>query len=242
MPHLLIVDDDRDARPMLAAVLHRPHRTIDVAAHGEEALERVKQRKPDLILTDVVMPRMNGWAFVRRLRTETETAFIPVIFVTGLASEDNRIRGFRLGADDYICKPINPVELELRVENALHHARQVHHPTKPRCLEPALEGSLAQFGLASVVNLLALERRSGVLTAKQNECKAVLHVRDGRIIRARFEGIDGLESEECVYALLDWSHGHFVFSEQPVDCEDELRTSTAALLLEAARRMDDPRS
>lgn len=237
MPHLLIVDDDRDARPVLAAVLTRPQRTIDVAGHGEEALARVKERRPDLILTDVVMPRMNGWAFVRRLRTNTETAFIPVIFVTGLASDADRIRGFRLGADDYICKPVNLVELELRVEKALHH---VHHISREKRAHPALAGSLEKFGLASVLNLLALERRTGILAVEQNACTAVLHVRDGRVVRARFVGVARLESEECVYALLDWSHGDFTFSEQPIECEDELETSTAALLLEAARRMDEP--
>ena len=60
--------------------------------------------------------------------------------------------------------------------------------------------------------------------------------------RARFVGVDRLETEECVYALLDWSHGNFTFSEQAIDCEDELDTSTSALLLEAARRMDEPPS
>lgn len=237
MSHLLIVDDDRDARPALASVLTRPQRTIDVAGHGEEALARVKERRPDLILTDVVMPRMNGWAFVRRLRTNTDTAFIPVIFVTGLGSEADRIRGFRLGADDYICKPVNVVELELRVEKALHH---VHHVALQKRADPALAGSLSNFGLASVLNLLSLERRTGILAAEQNECTGVLHVREGRIVRARFVGVSCLESEECVYALLDWTSGHFSFSEQPIHCADELDTSTSALLLEAARRMDEP--
>ena len=209
MPHILIVDDDRELRPMFAVALARPHRTVEVAAHGEEALQRVKERKPDLILTDVVMPRMNGWAFVRLLRTNPETAFIPVIFVTGLSTDANRIRGFRLGADDYICKPVNPVELELRVENALHHA---HDKGKQLREDPAIAGSLAKFGIASVLNLLALERRTGTLAAEQNGCVASVDVRDGRILRARFEGIDRLESTECLYALLDWSHGHFAFT------------------------------
>lgn len=236
MPHLLIVDDDGDARPMLAAALARPQRTIDLAANGAEALACVRQRKPDLILTDVVMPGMDGWALVRRLRTHTDTAFIPVIFVTGLASEAHRIHGFRLGADDYVCKPVNSVELELRVENALHHA---HLASRHEHTIPGLTGSLAQFGLASVLNLLSLERRTGVLMAEQNDCGAVLHLRDGEIVRARFDGVAHLESKECVYVLLDWSQGRFAFSEEPVDCADEIATSTSELLLEAARRMDE---
>lgn len=222
---------------MLAISLARPDRTIEVAAHGEEALDRVKEQKPDLIVTDVIMPRMNGWTFVRQLRTSPATAFIPVIFVTGLGRVTDRIRGFRLGADDYICKPIDPVELDLRVESALHHGHGA-----PKHAEPALEGSLAKFGLASVLNLLALERRTGALTAGQNGCTASLEVRDGQIFRARFDGVAGLGSAECLYALLDWSHGHFTFTDQAVDCTDELGVSTTALLLEAARRMDDPRA
>lgn len=238
MPHILIVDDDCELRPMLAVTLARPHRTLEVAAHGEEALERVKERKPDLILTDVVMPRMNGWSFVRQLRTNPDTAFIPVIFVTGLSTDANRIRGFRLGADDYICKPINPVELDLRVENALHHA---YERTKQMRADTALAGSLANFGVASVLNLLALERRTGTLATKQNGCNASLDVRDGRILRARFDSVPSLDSAECLYALLDWTHGQFAFSEHPVDGTDELDMSTTALLLAAAQRMDEDR-
>ena len=237
MPHILIVDDDRELRPMLAVYLARPDRTIEVAAHGEEALERVKEQKPDLIITDVIMPRMNGWSFVRQLRTIPETAFIPVIFVTGLSRVTDRIRGFRLGADDYICKPIDPTELELRVENALHHRHEGNGHSAPD-----LEGSLAKFGLASVLNLLALERRTGALAAGQNGCTASLQVRDGQIMRARFSDVPHLDSAECLYALLDWSQGHFTFTDQPVDCVDELGTSTSSLLLEAALRMDEPRA
>ncbi len=133
MPHILFVDDDPSVRSVIARALHRPQRTIEVAKHGEEALARGARNKPNLIVTDVVMPRMNGWAFVRRLRASPETAFIPVIFVTGLSSPTDRIRGFRIGADDYIAKPVDLDELELRVENVLHRARVARErsPARP---------------------------------------------------------------------------------------------------------------
>ena len=81
--------------------------------------------RPDLIITDVMMPKLDGWALVRALRSRAELALVPVIFLTALGGEEDRIRGFRLGADDYLPKPFRFEELELRVANALKK-RQGH--------------------------------------------------------------------------------------------------------------------
>src|SRR5207247_10963213 len=93
------------------------------AGDGEEGLMRADQLRPDLIITDVMMPKLDGWALVRALRSRPELALVPVIFLTALGGEEDRIRGFRLGADDYLPKPFRFEELDLRVANALKKAQ-----------------------------------------------------------------------------------------------------------------------
>lgn len=236
MAHILVVDDDDTARNLIAQALARPHRTIHVAAHGEEALAQISTTMPDLVITDVVMPKMNGWSLVRRLRTTHSTAFVPVILMTSLDTERDRIRGFRLGADDFVSKPVSFEELELRVENVLHHARS---HDRDSLLGAALAGQLAQFGLATVLTVLELERKTGMLTVTHRGLHASLAFQKGRVHYARIEERPEVAAIECAQQLLSWNEGSFAFAEQPIDVEDEIRTGTAGLLLEAARRMDE---
>ncbi len=237
MPHILFVDDDPTSRSVVAEALARPQRTIEVAAHGEEALASVARHRPDLVITDIVMPRMNGWVLVRRLRTSAATAFVPVILVSSLADAEDRIRGFRLGADDYLTKPVNLEELELRVENALHHARS--RPTTNPLQGVGLAGDLRQFGVATLLTVLDMERKSGVLVLEREAESARLVMQEGRVVSAHFNKRDEPAGPSCVYELLDWSGGRFTFSEERVECSDEMGVTTASLLLEGARRMDE---
>jgi len=236
MPSILFVDDDPKVRSIVVRALRRPQRSIEAAQHGEDALARVAKSKPDLIITDVIMPRMNGWALVRRLRATPATAFIPVIFMTGLDSPTDRIRGFRIGADDYITKPVNLDELELRVENVLHHARGGHEAFRAA----GLAGDLSQFGLATPLTILELERKSGVLTVERPAECAELAIKDGRIVYATM-GAGAFTGVACVCELLTWTTGRFSFAERQIDASDgaQIGMSTTALLLEAARKMDE---
>src|SRR5262245_38943485 len=97
-PHVLVADDDAWILRMVSTVLEKRGYSVETALDGEDALQRALAHTPDLLITDVMMPRMDGWALVRRLRSHEGLALLPVIFLTALSSEDDRIRGFRLGA------------------------------------------------------------------------------------------------------------------------------------------------
>src|SRR5512142_2350663 len=116
---ILVVDDDAWILRMVTTVLEKHGHEVIVARDGEEGLHQAVTAPPDLIITDVMMPRLDGWALVKQLRSKPELAFVPVIFLTALGSDEDRIRGFRLGADDYLPKPFRFEELDLRVANAL---------------------------------------------------------------------------------------------------------------------------
>ena len=231
MPHILLVDDDSSMRDLVASALERPERTIDVAVHGEEALEKIADRKPHLIISDVVMPRMNGWTFVERLRSTPSTAFIPIIFMTALASAADRMRGFRIGADDYVMKPLDVCELERRVESVLFRSRAVRAGA-------SLSGDLARFGFATPLSILEMEKKTGLLTVARPPAHGLFVVKNGRIVRAEVTDRPGGSVIECVSEVLTWAHGHFTFSEQPVNASDDAMPTTA-LLLEASRKMDE---
>src|SRR5262245_47365325 len=132
MTRVLVADDDPWILRMVAAVLSQRGYIVDLARDGEEAFGKAIQAPPDLLITDVMMPKMDGWSLVKALRARPELAFLPVIFLTALASDDDRIRGFRLGADDYMAKPFRFEELDLRVERTLHRTRMVQQVARER--------------------------------------------------------------------------------------------------------------
>src|SRR5690349_18173322 len=113
--HVLIADDDELILTMVATQLTKRGYSVDTAVDGEDALARARARPPDLLVTDVMMGKIDGWTLVRTLRDDPRLAAMPVIFLTGLASEDDRVRGFRLGADDYILKPCRFDDLAERI-------------------------------------------------------------------------------------------------------------------------------
>lgn len=117
--HILVVDDDelisRNISDMLSSLA-----VVRVAHNGQEALQSVAQDMPDLILSDVEMPVMNGIEFNRVLTQNSETAFIPFLFVSARTAESDRLLGLAGGAVDYICKPFNRNELIMKVKNILH--------------------------------------------------------------------------------------------------------------------------
>jgi CheY-like chemotaxis protein len=183
---ILVADDDPWILRMVANVLGKRGYEVDIAHDGEDALEKAIAATPDLLITDVMMPKMDGWTLVKALRARSEMAFLPVIFLTALSSDDDRIRGFRLGADDYMAKPFRFEELDLRVERTLARSRMVERVAReqigaespPPKAVAASEGSgphigllgrLEQVGLSALLTLLEMERKTGVLVVVRDQ-------------------------------------------------------------------------
>ncbi len=122
LPLILIADDNADMRGYLTRLLARGHR-VESVADGQEALTAVRQRLPDLILTDVMMPRLDGFGLLRELRADPRTRAVPVIMLSARAGEESRVEGMRAGADDYLVKPFASQELLARIAAHLQMAR-----------------------------------------------------------------------------------------------------------------------
>jgi two-component system phosphate regulon response regulator PhoB len=120
---ILVVDDERDLLDLVVYHLtHAGHKVV-TAMSGEQALERVRERTPDLVILDILLPDIGGLEVCRILKGEERTKNVPVIFLTAKGEEIDRVVGFELGADDYVAKPFSPRELVLRVRALLKRRR-----------------------------------------------------------------------------------------------------------------------
>ncbi len=115
MKKILLVDDEKDIVEMVRYNLEKENYFVITAYDGEEALVKV-QDSPDLVILDVMMPKLNGFEVCKRLRDDKRTEKLPVIFLTAKASEADEINGLNMGANDYIVKPISPKKLIARVQ------------------------------------------------------------------------------------------------------------------------------
>jgi diguanylate cyclase (GGDEF)-like protein len=120
---VLVVDDTTNNRFLMQTYLASAGYQVDLARTGEEALERVSQSNPGIVVLDIMLPRMNGHEVCRRIKTSPRIRHIPVIMITALHGTDERILGIEAGADDFINKPINRVELLIRVKSLLRIKR-----------------------------------------------------------------------------------------------------------------------
>jgi signal transduction histidine kinase/CheY-like chemotaxis protein len=113
-PTVLVADDNADMREYITRLL-APHYKVRTAADGEEALALIRQQRPDLLLSDVMMPRLDGLGLVRQIRTDATLADIPIVLLSARAGEEASVEGLDVGADDYLSKPFSSRELLARV-------------------------------------------------------------------------------------------------------------------------------
>ena len=122
---IVVADDDRLGRENLAGLLRAAGFTVEAVEDGQEALERVSQGGVDLVLLDIVMPRLSGFDACRLLKGMTADGFLPVMLVTSKTDISSRVEGLKIGADDYVCKPFEEQELLARI-NAMLRIKRMH--------------------------------------------------------------------------------------------------------------------
>ena len=238
MASILVVDDDPWILKMVVDLLAARGHDVRSAADGQDALRLAEESAPDLIVTDVWMPRMDGFTFVRTLRTKAKLTLVPVLFLTSDATANSRMKGFSLGADEYLTKPFRFDDLQAHIDQILAKVRPKAAAAAPAEVS-ALQGDLQQLGLAGVLTLLEMERKSGVLRLEGAAELSEMHVRDGRIVHASTGA--GAKNAAAVYAALAWEGGRFKFEPGPVTRDDEIQTPTTYLLMEGMRLLDESR-
>jgi len=134
---VLVVEDDRDVRQHIRDCLE-PNYAVVEAVDGREGIDKAKEFIPDLVISDIMMPKVDGTRLCRELKKEFKTSHIPIVLLTAKASEKNILEGLEIGADDYITKPFNTMILMARIKNLIDLRRQLQlRMQKQMLLQPA---------------------------------------------------------------------------------------------------------
>jgi DNA-binding response OmpR family regulator len=140
---ILVVDDNEMNRDMLSRRLQRQGYTTDVAENGERALEMIQQSRYDLVLLDVMMPKINGYEVLEQVKQDEALRHIPIIMISAVDDLDSVVKCIELGAEDYLFKPFNPVLLKARVGATIdkHRAQQ----SSGAAFKPTLTSTLQEI-------------------------------------------------------------------------------------------------
>lgn len=200
--HILIVDDNREIRELLAKFLSRNGLRVSVANGGNEMRQQLRAGAPDLIVLDIMMPGEDGLTLCRQVRQDSD---IPIVLLTAVSEETDKIVGLELGADDYVTKPFNPRELLARIRAILRRAssgRAASPGTEKRLafdrwvLDGArraltdAEGEEIALGTAEYRVLQALVSRPGIVLSRDQ----LLDITAGRSAQSFDRSIDNLVS------------------------------------------------
>lgn len=220
---------------------------LSAASNGVTALACASVTVPDLILSDIVMPVMDGWTLLKRVRHNARLATVPFVLLSSHAAPQDLQRGFRLGADDYVPKPFDPADLIERIDSLLHRttsaSRTFVRPTEVGAVQDqfGFTGSLANISFTALLSFLDMERKTGMLIVRSEGERGRVFIREGRVISARLDRGPELTNADAVYWMLRWSGGKFEFRSLVVEMADEVKRPTAYLVLEGARRLDAAR-
>ncbi|MFQ5754173.1 MAG: response regulator transcription factor [bacterium] len=187
MKKILIVEDEEDINSMIVHHLRTEGYNVEAAYEGEEALESLERNDVDLAILDILLPGMDGWELCQYIRSTEGSTSLPILFLTALSSEVDRIKGFDLGCDDYLIKPFSPRELVSRVKAIL---RRSEHKNKER--------NFVRVGNISIDFLkhkVLVKGKPVYLTNSEFRILQLLVTHEGRV-SSRDELLDAISDEE----------------------------------------------
>jgi two-component system, OmpR family, response regulator len=248
---ILVVDDDPWIQRIVARTLGQRGHQVTLAGDAPGAFALASKTRPDLIITAVSLPAVDGWSWWERLRALPAAAETPIIFLLSELDGSTGVRGAS-PRDQMLRKPFRMEDLDRTVVHTLGggsvntliglpapttEAPEVKPSAGHRPLS-ALRGRVDEISLASILGMLEMERKTGIILIERVDASARFFLRKGHIIRADCDH-PHLTGAAAVFEALAWSGASFDFLVGDIGGVDEIQTSTTFLLLESARRTDE---
>ena len=231
---ILVVDADTKSQKVLEVSFKKAGYQVEITDTMKEAIQRVALLSPDLIVADTRLPDGDGFTFLEQLRANPALREVPFIFLTEEDGLDKKMKGFELGAADYLTKPIYIKEVTSRVELLLQ--KRAKNALADADTE-RVEGDLAQITMIDLLQTIERELRSGTIELQREDgYQASVYFREGNILDAVCGNLQG---EEALYRLMLWPKGRFVINyHEMIRRADHIEKDSTALLMEGMRRFD----
>ncbi len=229
---VLVVDDEPKWLRIVDLYLRGQGYEVTTTLSGQEAIEKVRQDRPDVVVADISMPGMDGYELCRVLRSDAATRTIPFIFLTGRDDDTDRLKARKIGSDDYLTKPCPLERLTQSVDTLMDRINQAK---KIPLGQVGLSGKIEEVDLLDLIQTLELDQKTGALILSHGERTGTLYFRDGVIVDA---DIRSPKREEPLFVLLGWKTGNYLFLPDALPDRMPITASLANLLLQDFRTME----
>jgi len=234
-PTILVADGDPKNLQILRESLEASGFEVIVASDGLQAWQKISSDVPDLILSEVNLPKLDGFQLLEKLKADPVTSSIPLMFLTNRRELQDRVRSLRGGVKDYMIKPLHVKEVIARVRMILRRMERIREEEIESTRK--LAGRLEEFSVIDLIENFGMERKTGILTLYNASNKSgEIYFRDGAVINA---SLANLKAEKAVYQMLPWKRGHFTMTFKEITVPDEIAVSNLGLLLQGFKRMEE---
>lgn len=229
-PLVLIVDDDRELVELIKFNFEQRKWRVVVSYDGMDAVLKVNHHIPDIIISDIMMPGIDGYSLLETVKKDPKTKDVPFILISGKKAIENKIRGLKEGAEDYLVKPFVFEELFARAKAHLSISKKI------RNLESeGIRGNLAVMPIIDIIQNLSVSTKSGMLKIDGSENKGIIYLNQGKVVKAKFGQRTGWPA---FYMILTQNKGFFSFEEGLVEGR-EFDQNLERMILEFAHQYDE---
>ncbi len=232
---ILVADDEMHIVHVVAIKFRNNDYEVVTAENGEEAFATANKELPDLIISDIMMPQMDGLELCWMIRENSKVPVVPFIFLTSFDDPETEVKGFRAGADKYLNKPIERKDLLKSVEELLSRKTKLNDMGSEN---KGFAGDLKDLSIVELVQMLNLNKKSGALNITAGETGKV-YLKDGQLHAAECGDLVG---EDAIYKLVEQVEGKFNFEINDVSIDRNINSSTMNVIMEACRIMDEKQS
>lgn len=231
---ILVVDDSPTVRRLLNGELSKRGYAVLSADDGQQGLATAIAESPDLIISDINMPGMDGWEFCWHVRKHEQLRQIPFVFLSDRDEISDRVRGLEIGAEDYITKPFVVEDLIGRMEVVMSRKKATTE-SQSNTLESSLSGQLNTFNLPDLLQNINMLGKSGVLEITR-DANAKVFIQKGECVNAEVGEVRG---KKAFFRILTWKDGSFAFRECVPQAEAVFEENTIKLILNALKQEDE---
>src|SRR3990172_1930894 len=218
---VLVIDPDPKNLQILKESLESSNFEVITTGNGKEAWDILQVNKPDIIISEVDIPKMSGFQLLENLQKDPLCASIPLVFLTNRRNLEDRIKSLRTGVKDYMIKPLHVKEVIARVQMILRRIDRLK--TEESDTTRKIVGRLEEQSVELLLEDYGIEKRSGVLSLYDPFNRSgEIYFRDGSVVNAR---IGNFRAEKAVYQMLPWNKGHFVMTFKEVNIKNKITVS-----------------
>ncbi len=235
MRKILLVDSDPKNLRILQNNFIEVHYEVDQAITDPEAYKKIQEKSYDLVISEVAGPGIDGYRLLEQMQREFVDAHVPIVFLTQKSDVYNRVKSFRLGAKDYIVKPIHVKEILARVEMLL--SRLERRKEEATIAKKKFVGRLEDLSLAELIEAFGVERKTGTLSLfNENGLAGQVLFKNGSVYHA---ATAFLKAEDAIYKMMSWHKGRFTMLFSDIEAVDDIGMSNMGLLLQGAKMMEE---